>query len=750
MPTLTLSGCAPVPLAHYLKALGILRLVSEQADPSAKSYWQHDQFVLNSCFDRETLLNFFLDSYRPTPILAPWNGGSGFYFQEGKLNQKDPITGNKIKTGVRDQPTAGTRVVEVILKSTSDRFERYRSTIIATKELLRSKGFQEAPEAAAKDDLLIQLRSIWPDDAVRWLDCVAVLTNAAKPRSATGLLPAYTTLLGSGANDGNADFTSNFMQRLAGLLLDAKSDDSQNSRQQLQSALFGDNYPLTRIEALAGQYSPGTAGGANSTSGFSSKYSINPWDYVLLIEGALIFAAAAVRKLDTNQAGSIAYPFCVKSTGIGYASAAISDELADKANTEEMWLPLWNRPCTQGELMFVFGEGRAQLSKGKAATGVDFTRAIVGLGVDRGISEFQRIGFFVRNGKSVFATPLNRVVVQRNAHADLLSDIDQWHDRLRQKAGPLAKPAAPASVVRCLNLLERAILNFCRNDSADSIQVVLTSLGQAERALGKSLKWTTKDTVRLHPLGGLHVKWFEDANTGCPEFRLAASLAGMRARPVRDRDFLWLRQMLEPVEEESMRGRWVTWDKNPSNDVVWHDGDLTDALNDILARRIIRVEKSGVEGWPDWSPRYSRLEDITAFIEGRTDDALIADLLWSLSLIDWQTVEKKTQETTSESEFVPSSFYALLKLCFRPKGEDKTIPLVPGIHHRARSGDGLAASQLAARRLRGSGYPPFVEKLPVAATVARRTAAALLFPISPRDFSLLEQITINQPKSQNT
>jgi len=30
-----LNGCAPVPLAHYLKALGILRLVAEQADPGA-------------------------------------------------------------------------------------------------------------------------------------------------------------------------------------------------------------------------------------------------------------------------------------------------------------------------------------------------------------------------------------------------------------------------------------------------------------------------------------------------------------------------------------------------------------------------------------------------------------------------------------------------------------------------------------------------------------------------------------------
>jgi len=48
------------------------------------------------------------------------------------------------------------------------------------------------------------------------------------------------------------------------------------------------------------------------------------------------------------------------------------------------------------------------------------------------------------------------------------------------------------------------------------------------------------------------------------------------------------------------------------------------------------VEKSGAPGWPDWSPRTARLNDITQFIEGRTDDALLADLLWGFSLIDWE------------------------------------------------------------------------------------------------------------------
>jgi CRISPR-associated protein Csx17 len=76
-----LRGCAPLPLAHYLKALGILRLVAEleHGDAAATAYWKGDSFILKSRFDREALAQFFLTNYQPTPIIAPWNGGSGFY-----------------------------------------------------------------------------------------------------------------------------------------------------------------------------------------------------------------------------------------------------------------------------------------------------------------------------------------------------------------------------------------------------------------------------------------------------------------------------------------------------------------------------------------------------------------------------------------------------------------------------------------------------------------------------------------------
>ena len=73
-----LEGCSTEPMAGYLKALAVFRLVSEQADPKARGWWVGNAFCLESKFDAEALSQFFLDEYAPTPIIAPWNGGSGF------------------------------------------------------------------------------------------------------------------------------------------------------------------------------------------------------------------------------------------------------------------------------------------------------------------------------------------------------------------------------------------------------------------------------------------------------------------------------------------------------------------------------------------------------------------------------------------------------------------------------------------------------------------------------------------------
>jgi CRISPR-associated protein Csx17 len=36
-------------------------------------------FVLSAHLDRDAILDFFLNRHAPSPIVAPWSGGSGFH-----------------------------------------------------------------------------------------------------------------------------------------------------------------------------------------------------------------------------------------------------------------------------------------------------------------------------------------------------------------------------------------------------------------------------------------------------------------------------------------------------------------------------------------------------------------------------------------------------------------------------------------------------------------------------------------------
>ena len=103
----TLTGCSPTPLAHYLKALGILRLVAEQVDPLARGAWQDEAFVLATKLSAEELIEFFLTEYQPTPLVSPWNSGSGFLKEDAaatllKRFEKSPLGRlKKYQEGVR-------------------------------------------------------------------------------------------------------------------------------------------------------------------------------------------------------------------------------------------------------------------------------------------------------------------------------------------------------------------------------------------------------------------------------------------------------------------------------------------------------------------------------------------------------------------------------------------------------------------------------------------------------------------------
>ena len=159
---LNLKGCAPVPLAHYLKALGIFRIVAEQVEPCAKGYWIGDSFRLKTTMDRESLRTFFLEKYSPTPIVAPWNGGSGFYFQEEKLKEKDSLTGKKRRQGVGLSIMLQRKLFRKFLNLLLRDFQLIASLSRSPKTWLKRWGWKRPPPKRKKRSLSRQCETVFP------------------------------------------------------------------------------------------------------------------------------------------------------------------------------------------------------------------------------------------------------------------------------------------------------------------------------------------------------------------------------------------------------------------------------------------------------------------------------------------------------------------------------------------------------------------------------------------------------------
>lgn len=542
-------------------------------------------------------------------------------------------------------------------------------------------------------------------------------------------------LLGTGGVDGSQDFSINFMQQLVSVISVEDGKPKEAAIAWLSNALFFEPVDGLR-SATVGQFYPSAVGGANAISGFESSSQLNPWDYIFMIEGAMLFAAASVRQLGTNGPSSGSFPFTVEPSAVGYGSASIADERSRRS--AEIWVPLWDKPTGLYELSALMGEGRAQVGSRPVRNGVDFARAVAGLGIDRGLKSFQRYSFLERNGHNFFAVALDRFMVSRQPQVDLLSDVDSWMASFGAKA---KSDKAPASAGRALRLLEAAIFALCKERGAGRVQDVLISLGQCEKAICKSSKWAKESFLR--PVPALSDRWLKEADDGSPEFRLAASLASIYGY-YSDRDgkpmVMPLRSQMEPVRTWLTNGHLgVALDEDAVNDVVWSDGDAISALNRIMSRRIMRAVQSGAGSYPDQAWINADLGDIADFIEDRIDIARMEGLLWVLILLDWPSVSKDAIMRRSFSDSVsPGAIYSLLKLCLTgQKILDSEIPLVPEIHRRAASGDSFAAMRLAERRLRGSGLSTASESFKISSKLMERTAAALLFPIGNHQVEIL-------------
>ncbi len=768
---LPLNGCTPTPLASYLKALGVLRLISSPAnhvsgraaDPHARGWWKNENFHLRTTLSRNALLHFLLYDYAPSPIIAPWNGRAGF------------LEGDAGETSSR----AGAVLMKAIEKSTCRRLERMRCTIgslLKNSRLdeynrlrTRGKALQAASKRLKGDDkktndaeksrvekkiqavkslLLPSLRSETDSHHVCYIDACYVLAadEAAAP------------LLGSGGNDGSRDFGVNFAEKLQELVDFDDGSPKNDATAELESALF-DLGRRAGTHGSMGQFSPGQ-GGPNATTGYIGYNPLNSWDVVLAMEGTLAFAGALTRRWGARGGSRGAFPFTFEPTGAGTGSLSSEDPNRPRG---EVWTPLWTKPATFAEIEAIFTEGRLTVGQRLARTGLDAARSVAQLGASRGMSGFERYSIIQPDSKMPYqATPLGRFDAPDRPRRDLIADLEagDWLDRTRRSAG--RQKMAPARARHALRRLEDALFTMTTAGRAPE------GARNALMALGDLVGWlTTNPNARkdCKPPPVISSDWLREADDGSPELRIAAALAGLGlptprrpgsttpelalnggddesaaasespmsetsvgdAARARSKVAPPMAAHLAPLNEKSFfyrgalgtRRAWHDGDTPPT--VVWGGRDLVSNMIAVLERRLVEASIRGLEDKPLAGATVARLADVAAFLAGDFDDArcaaLLAGLVWA------RPAHLRTTHAHAGGSTVPFA-YAALKPVFTPDVALRSasalpgtprMPVPPGLVARLRAGgdsvDGRAtdpAVRLAVARARASGLPtPF-------------------------------------------
>jgi CRISPR-associated protein Csx17 len=785
----TLKGCAPTPLANYLKALGILRLVAEQAEKQVRGWWQGEHFCLMTKLSREELETFFLEKYEPTPLLSPWNKGCGFFkaddpglapletsqairferFRRGVVAARHLLNAvahadaviRAIKARTKTNKTFQTEEQRQLLERSEtycscldqtrtqiskpdcsvDKRTELESEIVAIQSIVApatkrpykaeadrmkaSSGYKRLLAAAdrrfksLKDTLIPNCRLAWRGPHADWLSAAVVLNAEGEPE--------WPSLLGTGGNDGNLDFTNNFMQQL-GTLFDLASEAggaNEATKILLDNSLWLDAANQLTKSAV-GQYQPGAAGGANSSTGTGGDSLVNPWDFVLMLEGSLLFTARATRRLDPNAFSRASAPFVVRPHAAGFATPG-----AEKAQRGEQWMPLWEQPATLPDVVALFGEARVQLKRQTANRPVDMARAISRLGVARGIEAFVRYGYLERNGQSTLAVPLCRVHVHHNPREFLIEDIAGWMNQLQRRS---RDKNAPARLIQAERRLADAVFAALTHDySSDRWQAILQAAAAIEAIQA------TGTAIEAGPIPLLHPEWASSEVIGdsC-EVRLALALGSAADQDHKGRRFDPVRHHWLPLELGARR--FKTAEKRLFHDprVVMSGRDALADCSAIVERRLIEGAMKGQRRLPLIAARGcdARLDDLVQFLRGNVDCNMILSLARAFMAIDWNKWSPKYVHRSPCSKDQPEEAWLAIRLACLPwplKVIEKDIPADPRIVRRLLAGDSCQAIDVALARLRAAGIRAPLQAGVTNVTSAHQWAAALVFPINQHD-----------------
>ena len=739
-----LAGCAPVPLAGYLKALGVFRLVVEQEDENAHGFWRDERFVLRTRLTGDQLVEFFAKTYQPSPIISPWNGRAGFLEGDDEGSSRKGAKIIRLYEGAGDRFIKLRNAVETyhsigIIKDLDKaraeakplKQKKRKKLQISEDEKNRLKEL-EAFIKRCKASAIANLRSEAPDWAVDWFDACQRIAQKS----------TVFPLLGSGGVDGSRDFGVNF-----GSALECSFDFETGKPLENTIALIRESLGFDIVPSLAannlGQYDP-AGGGENITSGFKGEQPFNSIDFILLLEGAVLFSGAATRRLGSSQT-QIGFPFTVGALTAGSGATASADD----TGFNEFWAPIWTRPVCLVELSTFLTEGRTTVGQKTAKDALEFAVALSTLGSQRGVTEYQRFALLQREPRNPKkATPVGRVHVRENLRASLVSELDAagWLSRARrimrgdqdQKQNKQKKPLHFGKTGRNL---DEALFRLTGDGSAQAVQEALMAFGALMLEVARRPKLRdAKDGLRPPP--PLSKEWTEAADDGSHEFALAAALASLDATGDIHLPF---RRHLAPLDWS--KGREIWSDKTEAQVLaVWTGRSLVRDTALVLERRLIEAQRHSfsnrekpelpLRGW-----RAAPLAAVAAFLAGQTDDARIAALAVGLA---WCRAGGHAKPVKRE-EALPFA-YAALKPLFAPEGvgpaevnEKKRIdPLsLVRLIRAGRIGDAIRHAQIVTQ---GAGLPaPFLKRKPAASLDPDRLMTAILFPIAPKAYERLSE-----------
>ncbi len=757
-PEIDLYGCRSKPLSGCLKSIGVFRIVATQADPAAAGFWRDGHFVLDSSLDIEGLLDFLCNRYRPTPVINPWNGGSGFwpndnkvgmnrildcddtrfapyaeairtvralpFFECGLNSVKDLLSAarredfsgksntelvrlaDEIERIASKLPIPISNITEQAIEDFSESFSADHIKVISSlkKEFskLRNK-LLEAYRSANKDAFLLACRASLPEEALPWLDAAIAITGDGTP--------VYNPVLGSGGNDGRNDFSKNFMEAVTDLLLEATED----SRTLLCGSLLQTSV-TGFTQGNIGHFDPGRAGGYNQGQGPGTDSGLRPsaWDFVLTLEGATLLASSISKRSATGTRGNATLPFTVALSAHGFTSAQSSEK-----GKSELWFPIWENPATLDEIAYLFAEGRGNLGRRTAKNGLEFCRAVGLLGVERGIVSFVRYAFIQeRRGKSSVAMPVGEHGVRFVPELALLGEFDTIRNSWRTAVSGIR------SLKGRLEDVDKELFSCVSSPSADSFTRVIRAFGRMNLALSKINKQAKEFPRFRNPLSP---DWLKACRQS-PELRMAAAISTIYGKS-------------DTVRRNLLCVKAGEWDSRASD---WRGPDLISRMCSVLGRRLVDAEAQREDTLPFQSRLYAYPEDAALLIHGGLNCDLMEELLFGFCFVDWKRLSEDLFQGEERPRIPIPRSYALLKLCFTPRLFQITACNPRELSNLLAAGRTRDALRRAHKGLSVRGWTPFDIDF-TSSESGKQILAALLVPV--RSTGDLKRMVIKETRN---